>query len=164
MDKKVAVYAGVFDPPTIGHVWVIEEGLKLFDRLIVAIGANPEKRPLFSTDERLEMLRDICKKSDRAETDHFENEFLVDYAKKKGAGFILRSIRTEGDYEYERVLHHINKDMSPKISAVFLMPPRGLSEVSSSMVKQLVGLDGWEKIVGMYVPPAVLEKLKEKFA
>lgn len=164
MTPRVAVYAGMFDPLTVGHLWVIEEGLKLFDTLIVAVGVNPTKTPLFSVEERCALLREACAPYERITIDHFENEFLIDYAKRNGAEHILRSIRTESDYEYERMLNHVNKDIDPSITTVFVMPPREISEVSSSMVKQLVGIPGWEQAVQKYVPLPVLKKLQEKHA
>lgn len=131
-----AVYAGSFDPPTNGHIWMIERGLELFDHLIVAIGTNPSKRYSFTVDERLELLRASTTPSSRLEITHFDNRYLVDYAGKAGAKYVLRGIRSTHDYEYERVMRHINADMAPEIITAFLMPPRDISELSSSMIKE----------------------------
>jgi len=158
---RIAVYAGSFDPPTNGHLWMVERGLELFDRLIVAIGSNPAKSYSYSVEDRLEMLRASVPASDRLEVDHFDNRFLVDYAKKKGATYVLRGIRSPNDYEYERVMRHINADMAPQITTVFLMPPRDIAELSSSMIKSLTGPEGWEETVRRYVPPQVFEVLKQ---
>jgi pantetheine-phosphate adenylyltransferase len=158
---RIAVYAGSFDPPTNGHLWMIERGLEMFDRLIVAIGSNPSKHYSYSLEERLEMLRAAAPNSERLEIAQFDNRYLVDYAAKMGAAYILRGIRSPGDYEYERVMRHINSDMAPEITTVFLMPPRDIAEVSSSMIKALTGPDGWEDTVRRYVPPQVF-KLLEK--
>ena len=95
--------------------------------------------------------------------DSFGNQFLVNYAESVGAGYILRGIRSESDYEYERVMRNINSDLNPNIVTVFLMPPREIAEISSSFVERLVGPDGWEKIVEKYVPEAVYEKFLDKF-
>jgi pantetheine-phosphate adenylyltransferase len=157
---RTAVYAGSFDPPTNGHLWMIERGLEMFDRLIVAIGSNPAKLYSYSLVERLEMLRASVPDSDRLEVEHFDNRYLVDYAAKMGAAYILRGIRSPNDYEYERVMRHINSDMAPKITTVFLMPPRDYAEVSSSMIKSLTGPEGWEETVKRYVPPEVFKVLK----
>jgi pantetheine-phosphate adenylyltransferase len=157
---RIAVYAGSFDPPTNGHIWMIQRGLEMFDRLIVAIGSNPSKSYSFSVEERLEMLRASVPDSDRLEIDHFNNRYLVDYAKKKNATYILRGIRSPNDYEYERVMRHINADMAPEISTAFLMPPRDVAELSSSMIKSLTGPEGWEETVKRYVPPEVFKVLK----
>ena len=157
---RIAVYAGSFDPPTNGHLWMIQRGLEMFDRLIVAIGSNPAKSYSYSVEERLKMLRASAPKSDRLEIDHFNNRYLVDYAKKKDATYILRGIRSPNDYEYERVMRHINADMAPEITTAFLMPPRDIAELSSSMIKSLTGPDGWEETVKRYVPVEVFNVLK----
>ncbi len=158
--KRTAVYAGSFDPPTNGHMWMIQQGLQMFDRLIVAIGSNPEKAYSFSVPARLEMLRASVDSTSRLIVDHFDNRYLVDYAKKKGAQYILRGIRSPGDYEYERVMRHINSDMAPEITTAFLMPPRDIAELSSSMIKSLTGPVGWEDTVKRYVPPEVFKVLR----
>jgi pantetheine-phosphate adenylyltransferase len=158
---RTAVYAGSFDPPTNGHLWMIERGLEMFDRLIVAIGSNPAKSYSYSVPERLEMLRASIPESDRLEIAHFDNRYLVEYAKKHNAAYVLRGIRSPNDYEYERVMRHINSDMAPEITTVFLMPPRDYAEVSSSMIKSLTGPEGWEETVKRYVPPQVFEVLRQ---
>jgi pantetheine-phosphate adenylyltransferase len=158
---RIAVYAGSFDPPTNGHLWMIQRGLEMFDRLIVAIGSNPSKSYSYTVEERLEMLRASVPDSDRLEIDHFNNRYLVDYAKKKNATYILRGIRSPNDYEYERVMRHINADMAPEITTAFLMPPRDVAELSSSMIKSLTGPEGWEETVKRYVPDEVFKVLKK---
>lgn len=158
---RIAVYAGSFDPLTNGHLWMIQRGLEMFDRLIVAIGNNPSKSYSYSVEERLEMLRASLPMSDRLEIDHFNNRYLVDYAKKKNASYILRGIRSPNDYEYERVMRHINADMAPEITTAFLMPPRDVAELSSSMIKSLTGPEGWEETVKRYVPDEVFKVLKK---
>ena len=159
---RTAVYAGSFDPPTNGHLWMIERGLEMFDRLIVAIGNNPSKRYSFSVEERLELLRASTPSSENLVIAHFDNRYLVDYARKRDAKYVLRGIRSPGDYEYERVMRQINADMAPEINTVFLMPPRDIAEVSSNMIKGLIGPSGWEDIVRRYVPAPVFEKLASK--
>ncbi len=159
---RTAVYAGSFDPPTNGHLWMIERGLEMFDRLIVAIGSNPSKSYSFSVEERLALLRASTRASDRLEIAHFDNRYLVDYAAKMDARYILRGIRSPNDYEYERVMRHINADMAPKITTVFLMPPRDIAELSSNMIKGLTGPVGWEETVRRYVPAAVFEALAKR--
>jgi pantetheine-phosphate adenylyltransferase len=156
---RTAVYAGSFDPPTNGHLWMIERGLEMFDRLIVAIGTNPSKRYSFTVEERLELLRISTKACDSLVIAHFDNRYLVDYARKKDAKYVLRGIRSPHDYEYERVMRHINADMAPEITTVFLMPPRDIAEVSSNMIKSLIGPIGWEDTVRRYVPEPVFELL-----
>jgi len=159
---RTAVYAGSFDPPTNGHLWMIERGLEMFDRLIVAIGTNPSKRYSFTVDERLELLRASTKPCENLVIAHFDNRYLVDYARKMDAKYVLRGIRTSHDYEYERVMRHINADMAPEITTVFLMPPRDIAEVSSNMIKSLIGPKGWEDTVQRYVPEPVFRMLSQQ--
>ena len=159
---QTAVYAGSFDPPTNGHLWMISQGLALFDRLVVAIGQNPSKNYVFSTEERIDLLRSSIPSCERLTITHFDNRYLVDYAKEVGAEFILRGIRSPGDYDYERVMRHINSDMAPDINTVFLMPPREMAELSSSMVMGMVGPEGWGKTVRRYVPSPVFDALVTK--
>ncbi len=156
---RTAVYAGSFDPPTNGHIWMIQQGLEMFDHLIVAIGNNPSKRYSFTVEERLELLHLSTAESERLVIAHFDNRYLVDYAKKMGAKYILRGIRSPNDYEYERVMRHINSDMAPQITTVFLMPPRDIAELSSNMIKGLIGPKGWEETVRRYVPEPVFRSL-----
>lgn len=138
---------------------MIERGLEMFDRLIVAIGSNPSKNYSFSVDERLDFLRASTTPCERLVIAHFDNRYLVDYAKKMDAKYVLRGIRSPNDYEYERVMRHINADMAPEITTVFLMPPRDIAELSSSMIKSLTGPVGWEETVRRYVPGPVFSAL-----
>jgi pantetheine-phosphate adenylyltransferase len=156
--KRLGVYAGSFDPLTIGHLWMVEQGVKLFDRLIVAVGINPEKRYTFRLEDRLDMLRESLQQYRNLSITSFSNRYLIDYAQSTGATHILRGIRSGSDYEYERTMRNINGDLDPAITSVFLMPPRDIAEVSSSMVKGLVGPKGWQKVVRKYVPEPVYRR------
>ena len=160
-----AVYAGSFDPPTNGHVWMIEEGAKLFGSLVVAIGTNPDKKSTFELDARMAMLQQITTDvtADNIEVASFDNRYLVDYARSVGATYMLRGIRSPADFEYERVMRHVNADICPDITTVFLMPPRLIAEVSSSLVKGMVGPEGWQNTVERFVPACVFEQLCERF-
>lgn len=163
---KKAVYAGSFDPITNGHLWMIQEGAKLFDELAVAIGVNPDKKYTFSLEERLEMIKKVAKEFANVKIDSFENQYLVNYANAANAKYILRGIRDlkdEKDLKYEMEMRHVNEDLNPNITTVFLIPPRNISEISSSMVKGLIGPEGWESVVENYVPKQVYVKLLEKF-
>lgn len=157
------VYGGSFDPITVGHLWMIEQGARLFDELIVAIGINPDKKYTFSLEDRLDMLRDSTRSLRNLNIDTFENKYLVQYASSIGAKFILRGIRSEADYEYERAMRHVNSDLNSDVTTIFLMPPREIAEVSSSLVKGLVGPSGWEKVVRKYVPEPVYKRFLRKF-
>ncbi len=159
--KRLGVYAGSFDPPTIGHLWMIEEGVRLFDELIVVVGVNPDKKYTFTVEARLEMLRDSTRKFRNVKVTSFSNRYLIHYAQSIGASHILRGIRTESDYEYERSMRNINGDLDAKICTIFLMPPRGIAEVSSSMVRGLIGPVGWKRIVRKYLSDPVYQKLLE---
>lgn len=158
---KKAVYAGSFDPVTNGHLWIIQQAATLFDSLIVAIGENFEKRYNLSLQDRIDLLKAVTKDSANIEITCFKNEYLVNYAKRMNAEFIVRGIRNSTDYEYERSMRYVNSDLCKEINTIFLMPPRNYVEVSSNMVKSLVGSEGWEDIVGQYVPQPVLVKLRE---
>jgi pantetheine-phosphate adenylyltransferase len=165
MDNKErkAVYAGSFDPPTNGHIWMIEQGAKMFDKLIVAIGVNPDKKYTFSVEERLDMLRESLKDCENVELTDYSNQFLINYTKKIGAEFILRGSRNSDDDKYERSINNINRKIDPSITTVILQAPAELSETSSSIVKGFIGPDGWEEIVCQYVPQPVFDKLKENY-
>src|SRR5450756_660673 len=159
--RRLGVDAGSFDPLTVGHLWMIEEGVRLFDHLIVAIGVNPDKKYSFTVENRLMMLRDSCLKFRNVSVAAYSNLYLIDYAKSVKATHILRGVRSAGDYEYERTMRNINGDLDPSICTVFLTPPRDIAEVSSSMVKGLIGPAGWRKIVRKYVPEPVYHQLLE---
>ncbi len=163
---KIGVYGGSFDIITNGHLWVIQEGSKLFDTLIVAVGIDPAKKYTFSLKERVEIVKLATKNIANVKVESFENQFLVDYARSVNAYYLLRGIRTENDYAYEREMKQINADLNPTITTLFLIPPREIAEISSSMLKSLVGPKGWEDAMRKYVPAAVFDhvliKLKEK--
>ena len=152
---KKAVYAGTFDPITNGHLWMAKEGARMFDRLVVSIGENPKKTCTFSLEERLDMLKKTLKEFRNVKVDSYSNQYLANYATSISAEYLLRGIRTEGDYQYERTMRHINSDMNSDIVTVYLMPPREIVEVSSSMVKGLIGPEGWEDAIRSYVPEYV---------
>ncbi len=154
-----AVYAGSFDPPTNGHLWMIEQGARLFDKLIVAVGANPAKRPAYTVEQRLAWLRTIASPHRNVEIASFGNLFLAHFAAQVGASFMLRGIRSEPDFAYEQTMRHINADLAPAITTVFLMPPREIAEVSSSLVRGIIGPQGWQAMVKQYVPACVFQTL-----
>jgi pantetheine-phosphate adenylyltransferase/8-oxo-dGTP diphosphatase len=160
---RKAVYAGSFDPITNGHLWMIKEGVRLFDELVVVVGVNPEKQPTFPVEERLSMVRDSVRTYPNIRVESFDRQFLVKYTQSIGAQYILRGIRNQGDYEYERGIHHVNSDLCPEVVTVFLMPPREIAEVSSGLVKALIGPEGWETVVRQYVPGAAYSLLMKKF-
>jgi len=160
---KLAVYAGSFDPITNGHMYILKQGAKIFDTLVVAVGSNPEKEYTFSREERIELIRACTKDIPNLKIDHFEREFLVRYAMRIGATHLLRGIRHEDDFQFERTMRNVNEDISPGIVAIYLMPPRDLSEVSSSFIKNLVGPKGWQEVVKKYVPEPVYKAMLKRY-
>lgn len=161
--QRRAVYAGSFDPPTNGHLWMIRTAHDLFDELVVAVGENPEKHCTYSFDERVAMLQAACRDLPHIRICAMKNRFLVEYAASIQAAYIVRGIRSVSDYEFERSMRHINGDMQPEITTVFLMPPREFAEVSSTMVKGLIGPENWQEVLVRYVPQPVYEKIVQDF-
>jgi pantetheine-phosphate adenylyltransferase len=159
----IGIYAGSFDPPTNGHVWIIKAGAEIFDKLVVAVGTNPAKKYTFSAEERIGMLKEIVAQQKNTSVVTLEKQFLAKFAKSIGAKYILRGLRNEKDYNYECAANNINNDLNPDIVTVCLVTPKELAEVSSGMVKSLVGYDGWEEVVKKYVPEPVQKKMLEKF-
>jgi pantetheine-phosphate adenylyltransferase len=160
MSKLIGVYAGSFDPLSFGHVWMIAEAAKLFDTLIVAIGINPSKKATYALQDRLDVIyasiKDISTRSnEQIVVDSFVNMYLVDFAQAMNATHVVRGIRSATDFAYEQGMRHINADLKPDIHSMFLIPPRELSEISSSFVKGLIGPNGWKDMIGKYVPPPV---------
>jgi pantetheine-phosphate adenylyltransferase len=160
-----AIYAGTFDPLTLGHWWMIQRGAKLFDQLIVAIGENPAKKPMFTVEERKEMITNCLidpKIGVAARVDSFSNRYLVHYAMQLNAGYIIRGIRSVADLEYEYTMRQVNEDLAPEIETVFLIPPRDVADVSSSLVRGLIGPSNWTAAVKKYVPDPVYRMILAK--
>ncbi len=157
------IYAGSYDPPTNGHLWMFQQGIKLFDTFVIAVGRNSNKTYSFSLDDRVEMIEELCHGYSNVEVHKLDNKYLVKYAEEIGAEYILRGIRNEGDYTYERGMRYVNANMNESIQTLFMMSPRDLVEVSSSLVKGLVGVDCWENVIEEYVPPSVYRKMIETF-
>jgi pantetheine-phosphate adenylyltransferase len=158
MKTSIAIYPGSFDPVTNGHLDLIERGEKMFDLLIVAVLQNAEKKPLFSVSERVEMLRETTKQWDDVEVDVFDG-LLVDYARKKGAGVILRGIRAVSDYEYELQMALMNRKLEPRLETVFMLPGVTYSYLSSKLVREIAQLGA--PLHGL-VPAIVEERLRAK--
>jgi pantetheine-phosphate adenylyltransferase len=157
--EKLAIYPGSFDPVTNGHIDIIKRGLKLFDRIVVGILNNPTKNPLFSVEERREMLELSLQGISRVEVDTFEG-LLVDYAIKREAHAILRGMRAVSDFEYEFQLALMNRRLNRDIQTVFLMTGLRWIFTSSSIIKEAARFGG--NINGM-VPAVVNQRLREKF-
>jgi len=156
-----AIYPGSFDPMTFGHIDIIERSARLFDNVIVAILINAQKAPLFSVDERIEIMREILKpRFQHVEVAVFHG-LLVDYAKERKAQVIVRGIRAVTDYEYEFQMALMNRRLSPSIETVFMMPAEQYSYLSSRLVKEIAELGG--SVAGL-VPEIVEERLKQRFS
>lgn len=157
--RLVAIYPGSFDPLTNGHLDMIARGSRLADSLIVAILRNTAKQPLFSVEERAEMLAAVTSGLPNVEIDSFEG-LLVEYAAGKGANAILRGIRAISDYETELQMALLNRRMRPETETIFLMAAEEYSFISSRMIKEIVMLGG---DVSRFVPAAVAARLRSKF-
>jgi pantetheine-phosphate adenylyltransferase len=158
--STVALYPGSFDPVTYGHLDVIERGSRIVERLIVAVLRNQEKSPLFSVEERMEMLGETVQPYANVEVACFDG-LLVDFAAQRGANLILRGIRAVSDYELEWQMALMNRRLRPEIETVFLMAREECSFISSHLVKEIAALGG---NVSTLVPPAVDRRLKKRFA
>lgn len=160
--KKIGIYPGTFDPITNGHLDIIKRALKLFDIVIVAIGENPQKTPLFSIEERVFLVKEAVKElseSCRIQVEPFSG-LLIDFAKEKSACAIIRGLRAVSDFEYEMQLALINRKLSNSIDTIFLLTSLKWIFLSSSIVKEVAKFGG---NVDDLVPKVVAEKLKEKF-
>jgi pantetheine-phosphate adenylyltransferase len=160
MKTSIAIYPGSFDPVTNGHLDLIERGEKMFDLLIVGVLLNADKQPLFSVSERVEMLREVTKQWPDVEVDVFDG-LLVDYARKRGAGVILRGIRAVSDYEYELQMALMNRKLEPRLETVFMLPGERYSFLSSKLVREIARLGAPLKDL---VPPIVEERMKLKIS
>jgi pantetheine-phosphate adenylyltransferase len=154
----LAIYPGSFDPLTNGHVDIIHRGSGLFDRIIVAILLNVEKSPLFTVEERVEIAREVFAPYANVEVDTFDG-LLVEYARHRGAGVIVRGLRAISDFEYEMQMALMNRHLNPDVETVFMMPAEPYTYVSSRLVKEVVALGG---SVTRLVPTVVEQRLREK--
>jgi pantetheine-phosphate adenylyltransferase len=156
---KRAIYPGTFDPLTNGHLDIIQRATTIFDEVIVAVARNSAKEPLFSTEERLEMLRDATKSIDKVTIDSFKG-LLVEYARSKQATAIIRGLRMISDFEYEFQMALMNRKLADTIVTVFLMPDEKYTYLSSSIIREIAQLGG---DCSTLVPKIIEMKLLEKF-
>jgi pantetheine-phosphate adenylyltransferase len=155
---KLAVYPGSFDPLTNGHVDIIERGTHLFDRIIVAILVNVEKKPLFTMQERVDILQQVFKGRPNVEIDTFDG-LLVDYVARRNANVIVRGLRALSDFETEFQMALMNRRLSPEVETVFMMPAEQYTYISSRLIKEVFSLGG--QVRGL-VPEIVESRLREK--
>ena len=158
MPEMSAMYPGSFDPITNGHVDIIERGLKVFDRIVVAVLENPKKAPLFTTKERVRMIQDIFASKKEVEVRAFDG-LLVNFARARGTGVVMRGLRAISDFEYEFQMALMNRNLAPDIETFFMMPNVNYSFLSSNLVREVAALGG--SVEGL-VPGPVARKLRDK--
>ena len=158
MNNVVAIYPGSFDPLTNGHVDIIRRGARLFDRIVIAVLINLEKAPLFTVPERVEIAKEAFSGNANVEVDTFDG-LLVDYARRRGAGVIVKGLRAVSDFEFEMQMALMNRKLNPEVETVFMMPTEPYTYVSSRLVKEVVALGG--SVHGL-VPDSVEKRLRDK--
>jgi pantetheine-phosphate adenylyltransferase len=154
-----AIYAGSFDPPTFGHLDLVERSSKLFPEVIVALGHHPARVPLFTVEQRLELLREICAPYKNVQVCSFAG-LLIEFGKRVGARVIVRGLRAGTDFEYELQIAHANGDMVPEIDTVFLPTRTNYGCISASLVREIASHGG---DIARYAPPVVCEALRKRF-
>src|SRR6185369_13108975 len=157
--SQVALYAGSFDPPSNGHLDLVERAAELFPRVIVAIGHNSQRQPLFDLQERLGLLRGACAGFANVSVDQFDG-LLIDYARRIGARVIVRGLRAQTDFEYELQIAHANADLAPDVDTEFLPTRTNYAFISASLVREIASHGG---DVTRYAPEAVCRALRDKF-
>ena len=155
---KIAIYPGSFDPLTYGHENIIERSVKVFDQIIVAVAHNTSKKTIFTVEERVEILNEVFRDRDDVKVDYFEG-LLVEYIKKMGTNVVLRGMRTVSDFEFEMQMALANKTLSSELETVFMVTDSEFSHISSSVIKEVVSLNG---SASHMVPEIVEKKLREK--
>ena len=157
---KTCVFAGTFDPFTVGHLDVVEKCCKIFDKVVIAIGVNAEKKPFFTLDERILVLKEIFAKNPQVEITHFSG-LLVDFMKKNGYTVYVRGVRNQDDYKYETLTCCYNEDFYPELITVFIPTPKKFEHVSSTSVREVIemGAD-----YSRYLPEKSRELVKELVA
>lgn len=160
MRDASAIYPGSFDPITNGHVDIIERGLRVFDRIVIAVLENPKKQPLFTTKERVRMIQDIFASKKEVEVRAFDG-LLVDFARAQGTRVVIRGLRAISDFEYEFQMALMNRSLAPDIETFFMMPSVNYTFLSSNVVREVAGLGG--SVEGL-VPGLVSRKLRAKMS
>lgn len=159
MKRKLAVYPGSFDPVTFGHLDILQRGLELFDKVIIAIAYNIEKKGLFTFEERKELIQQSINGNPNVIIDSFDG-LLIDYVKKVGATFVIRGLRAMSDFEYEFQMASINRTLNPGMDTLFMMTSKDYFFISSRTIKEVAQFQG---SVSSFVPAPVEKRLKEVF-
>jgi pantetheine-phosphate adenylyltransferase len=155
----VAAYSGTFDPITFGHTDIIGRAARMFPRLIVAVGLNPAKNPRFTLEERVELIRASVRKLKNVDVQPFSG-LIVDFARDHGVSVLVRGVRTVGDFDYEKQMAVMNRDLYPKLDTVMLVPSPEHAHLSSSLVREIASLGA---DIEKFVPPPVVPLLRERF-
>jgi pantetheine-phosphate adenylyltransferase len=155
---RLAIFPGSFDPLTNGHVDIILRSVHLFERVIVSVLVNPEKKPLFTADERVSLIREVFSEYSNIEVDSFAG-LLVDHARRRRASAIVRGLRAVSDFEYEFQMALMNRHLEPTLETVFMMPAEQYTYLSSRLIKEVFSLGG--DVTGL-VPPAVERRMHER--
>jgi pantetheine-phosphate adenylyltransferase len=158
LSYRVAVYPGTFDPPHLGHLDIIRRGSLLFEKLIVGVGINPDKSPLFTAEERVELLRTIVRPFPNVEVQAFAG-LAVRFVREAGSRIILRGLRTTSDMEYEFTMSLMNRNLDPELETIFLMAKDEYSHVSSALLRQIAAFQG---DLGKFLPPEVRAKMERR--
>jgi pantetheine-phosphate adenylyltransferase len=157
--SHIAIYAGSFDPPTNGHLDLVDRAAKLFPKVVVAIGVHPTRTPVFALEERWELMSEICAGFENVEVATFDG-LLVDFGTRIGARVIVRGLRATTDFEYELQIAHANADLRPQIDTVFLPTRTDYGFITASLVREIARHGG---DVSRYAPPAVCRALRRRF-
>ena len=157
--ERIAVVPGSFDPVTVGHLDIIHRASAMFDKVIVAVMVNASKSPVFTSEERVDMIKEVTKGIENVTVESFKG-LLVDFAKSQGATVIIKGLRTVADFEYEFQMALLNKALNPEYETMFMMTDSKYSYISSSMVKELAGFKG--DLSGI-VPGSIIKKIQEKY-
>lgn len=155
---KTAIYPGTFDPITYGHLDIIGRASALFDKVIVTVAINPKKKPMFSIDERIDLIRSVVQPHPNVECESFDG-LLVNFAQEKNATVLIRGLRAISDFEYEFQMALVNRKLSEKLVTVFLMPGEKFTYLNSTIVKEVAMFGG---DISAFVPPLVEAQVKEK--
>jgi len=157
---RIAVYPGTFDPVTNGHLDLVNRASQIFDKVIIAVSNNPHKNPLFSIEERRDLIFRVVQGMDNVEVDMFDG-LLVSYAQKKGACALIRGLRAVSDFEYEFQMALMNRKLQPDLETVYLMPSEEYTYINSTISKEIARFGG---DISCFVPGPVIDALKEKFS
>lgn len=158
---KTAVYCGSFSIFTIGHKYIADEALTVFDKLYIAVGTNSNKKPLFYLEDTLQMIKNVYGDNPKVEVISFEQQFLANFCRDKNINFIVRGLRNAEDLEYEKQINFMNSKINAKVKTVYFIPPTELSNISSSLVKSLIGLSEWQFVVQDMIPKSNMPYMME---